>query len=72
MRKVDYIMTKREGAILSAFTNILLCNDYDEYHRYIEEIMGRDVDTHEIPMLKDEVKLRATNDFKSVMESQID
>jgi len=65
-------MTKREGAILSAFTNILLCNDYDEYHRYIEEIMGRDVDTHEIPMLKDEVKLRATNDFKSVMESQID
>lgn len=45
-------MTKREGAILSAFTNILLCNDYDEYHRYIEEIMGRDVDTHEIPMLK--------------------
>jgi hypothetical protein len=39
-------MTKREAAIVSAYTGVLL-GDFDELHKYIEEIMGGDVFTHE-------------------------
>lgn len=63
-------MTLREGAILSAYTGVLLCKDFNEYHKYIEELMEREVYTHEIPKLADEIKLRAKNDFMSVIESQ--
>ncbi len=63
-------MTKREGAILSAYTGVLLCNDLHEYHKYIEEILKRPIYTHEIPYLADEIKLKATNDFNTVIESQ--
>ena len=43
-------MTKREGAILSAYTGCLLC-DFNDFHKYIEELLGRPVFTHEIPEL---------------------
>ena len=39
-------MTKRECAIVSAYTGIL-CGDFSEFHKYIEEKMGRPVYTHE-------------------------
>ena len=32
-------MTKREAAIVSAYTGVLI-GDFNEMHRYIEEIMG--------------------------------
>lgn len=40
-------MTKRESAIISAYTGIL-CGPFDAMHAYIEEIMGRPVFTHEL------------------------
>ena len=39
-------MTKRECAIVSAYTGIL-CGDFNEFHKYVEEKMGRPVWTHE-------------------------
>lgn len=39
-------MTKRECAIVSAYTGIL-CGDFNEFHKYIEEKLGRPVWTHE-------------------------
>lgn len=39
-------MTKRECAIVSAYTGIL-CGDFNEFHKYVEELLGRPVWTHE-------------------------
>ena len=39
-------MTKRECAIVSAYTGIL-CGDFNEFHKYVEELMNRPVYTHE-------------------------
>ena len=40
-------MTKREAAIVSAYTGFL-CGEFSDMHEYIEEIMGRPVWTHEM------------------------
>ena len=40
-------MTKREAAIVSAYTGVLI-GDFDEVHKYIEELLGRPVFTHEL------------------------
>lgn len=40
-------MTKREAAIVSAYTGILL-GDMGDMCRFIDEIMGRPVFTHEL------------------------
>ncbi len=42
-------MDKREAAIVSAYTGYLL-GDFSEMHKYIEEVMGRPVYTHEMAM----------------------
>jgi len=39
-------MTKREAAIVSAYTGILI-GSFSDLHQYIEEIMKRPVWTHE-------------------------
>lgn len=40
-------MTKREAAIVSAYTGFLI-GSFDETHRYIEEVMGGPVWTHQM------------------------
>ena len=40
------MMSKRECAIVSAYTGIL-CGDFNEFHKYIEELLNRPVYTHE-------------------------
>ena len=40
-------MTKHEAAVISAFTGLLI-GGFDELHKYIEQIMGRPVFTHEL------------------------
>ena len=40
-------MTKREAAIISAYTGILL-GDFGDMHEFIEEAMGRQVFVHEM------------------------
>ena len=61
---------KREGAIITAYTGIMLCNDYDSFHKYIEELLGRPIYTHEIPLLFDEIKEKSTKDFMAIIENQ--
>lgn len=58
-------MTKREAAIVSAYTGYLI-GDINEMYKYISEIMKRQVFTHEIPILFDEIRERAKNDFKNI------
>lgn len=40
-------MTKREAAIISAYTGVLL-GSFNAFHEYAEEIMNRPVFTHEL------------------------
>lgn len=58
-------MTKREAAIISAYTGYLI-GDIDEMYKYINEIMGRTVFTHEISILFDEIREKAETDFKNI------
>lgn len=58
-------MTKREAAIISAYTGYLI-GDINEMYKYINEIMGRTVFTHEVSILFDEIRERAKNDFKNI------
>lgn len=58
-------MTKREAAIISAYTGYLI-GDINEMYKYINEIMGRTVFTHEISILFDEIREKAKTDFKNI------
>lgn len=63
-------MTIREGAVLSAYTGILMCKTFSPVHEYIEEIIGRPVWTHEIPMLTDEIKEKSRKEFEEIIKTQ--
>ena len=63
-------MTRRESAILSAFTGIL-CGPFDAVHEYIEQILGRPVFTHELADKKlfEVIKEKAEPDFLNIVKS---
>ena len=63
-------MTEREGAVLSAYTGILMCKTFSPVHEYIEEIMCRPVWTHEIPMLADGIKEKSKEEFSRIIKEQ--
>ncbi|MBR2561428.1 MAG: hypothetical protein IKF59_04395 [Lachnospiraceae bacterium] len=58
-------MTKREAAIIMAFTGdvMLVGKDLGLYYRYLEELFGRPVQTIEIPVLTDKIRELAMPDF---------
>ena len=58
-------MTKRECAIVTAYTGVAMVEgeDLDLYYQYIADLFGRPVYTHEIPFLAEEIKRRSTPDF---------
>lgn len=60
-------MTKREAAIVSAYTGVMLGEFYD-LHGYIEEVMDRPVLTHELGNkdIVEELKERSKHDFISL------
>lgn len=58
-------MTKREAAIISAYTGYLI-GDINEMYKYINEIMGRTVFTHEVLILFDEIREKAKIDFDNI------
>jgi hypothetical protein len=63
-------VTKREAAIVSAYTGFLLGN-FGDMHEYIEEIMERPVFTHEMGsgVVADQIQAKAKPDFlKLVVE----
>jgi hypothetical protein len=61
-------MNKREAAIVSAYTGFLL-GSFSELHKYVEEIMGRPVWTHEMGNKDtfDKIKELAKNDFINIV-----
>lgn len=63
-------MTEREAAIVSAYTGYLI-GSFSEMHKYVEEIMGRPVWTHEMADRKiaDEISSKAKQDFISMKVS---
>lgn len=58
-------MTKRECAIVMAFTGVAMLkgDDLDIFYQYIAEVIGRPVYTHEIAMMADDIKESARADF---------
>ena len=63
-------MTVREGAVISAYTGVLVCENFSPVHEYIEEILGRPVWTHEIPDLYDEIKAKSKKEFEKIIKEQ--
>lgn len=61
------MITKREAAVISAYTGFLL-GEFDDLHGYIEEKLGRPVWTHELAseQLCEEIKTLALSDFMSL------
>ena len=62
-------MTKREAAVVMAFTGVALLvgDDFAYFHKYVEELMGRPVWTHELPTLADEIKRRADPEMRGII-----
>ena len=60
-------MTKHECAIVMAYTGICMLtgNDFQIFHKYIEDIMGRPIQTIEMGMdnIRDEIKEKSRADF---------
>ena len=63
-------MTKREAAIVSAYTGVML-GDSSDLHKYVEEIMEIPVWTHQMGNSKiaKEIKQKSKNDFCSIKVS---
>lgn len=58
-------MTKREAAIVSAYTGYLI-GEFSDFQAYAEEIMGRPIFTHEFPSIADELNEKSKKDFMSI------
>lgn len=58
-------MTDREKAIVMAYTGacMLTGDKFQIFHKYVEDIMGRSVWTHEIGFLENEIKEKSKADF---------
>lgn len=65
-------MTDREKAIVMAHTGIcMLTGDkFQIFHKYIEDIMGRPIMTHEIGLLADSIKEKSKADFLALCAEQ--
>lgn len=61
-------MTDREKAIVMAYTGacMLTGDKFQIFHRYVEEIMGRPIWTHEMAHLADEIKEKSKADFMAL------
>ena len=60
-------MTKREAAIVSAYTGILI-GKFSDMHEYVEEKLGRPIWTHQFAEEKlfEEIKEAVKPDFISI------
>ena len=64
-------MNSRAGAIISAHTGILCC-EFSEMHKYIEEVMEGPVFTHQLGNsdFVEIIKERSKDDFMHLIKSQ--
>ncbi|MBL1227134.1 DUF7736 domain-containing protein [Enterococcus sp. BWR-S5] len=58
-------LTKREAAIITAHTGILI-GEMDSFKEYVDEILERPLLTHEIPNFENEIKERSKEDFIAI------
>jgi len=67
-------MTKRECAIVMAYTGVCMLSglDIDLYYKYLEEKIGRQVYTHEMYELADEIKEKSKDDFLELCRTATD
>jgi len=67
MKSGEPLNPKRVGAILSAYTGIMI-GDFTSYMKYIEELLGHEVKESDIGDLNMMVRVKAlsTDDFKKV------
>jgi len=65
-------MTDREKAIVMAYTGtcMLKGDKFQIFHKYIEDIMGRPVWTHELGSLADMIKEKSKADFISLCANE--
>ena len=61
-------MTDREKAIVMAYTGItmLMGDKFNIFHKYVEDILGKPVFTHELGLLADEIKEKSKADFMTL------
>ena len=66
-------MTKEDCTIVSAYTgiNMLIGSDLDYFYKYVDKLIGREVWTHELPGLADEIKEKSKADFLKLCEEAI-
>ena len=55
-------MTKREAAIVSCYTGYYI-GGLNEIYKYLSELIGRPIYTHEIPAVLDEYHSKIRQDF---------
>lgn len=58
-------MTKKEAAIVSAYTGYLI-GSFSDMANYCEELLGRPIWSHQYPELRDEIKEKSKEDFISI------
>lgn len=66
-------MNKREAAIISAYTGVLI-GDFSSMQEYIEEIMNRPVLTHELAdrATINKIKDLSRDDFINIKVTEVD
>lgn len=65
-------MTNREKVVMMAYTGIctLTGDKLDLYYRYLEELFGRPVFSHEIPSLMEEIQKRSKPEFIEICQEE--
>lgn len=64
-------MTKHEAVIIMAYTGVCLLvgEDMKHFQRYVCEILGRPIWSHEYPAYADKIKELSADDFRNIMEN---
>lgn len=65
-------MTDKEKAIVMAYTGICMLtgNKFQIFHKYVEDIMGRPIMTHEIGFLANAIKEKSKADFIALCKDE--
>lgn len=58
-------MTDREKAIVMAYTGVCMLqgDEFNIFHKYVEEVIGRPVYTHELGELREKIREASKEDF---------
>ena len=67
-------MTKRECAIIMAHTGVCMCagDDILYFYKYVEELIGKHVYTHELIEYEREIRDKSTIDFIDLCRNATD